>query len=161
VKYAHIERERKFLLAGDINLIKDLSYKIITDHYVKDTQLRFRMVTDNDSTIYKLTQKAQSSKGQAPITTIYLHESEYRLLNIFNSVSVEKIRYIKDYGNFVLGIDRYLKGNNEVWLAEIEFNSDQEMQSFTPPFSYLSEVTDDINYNGFALAQRFEVVTKS
>lgn len=161
MKYAHIERERKFLLAGDINLVEALPYKVITDHYVKNTQLRFRMMTDHNGTIYKLTQKTHSSKGQAPITTIYLQESEYKLLNIFDSVSVEKIRYIRDYGNFVLGIDKYLKGNDEIWLAEVEFNSDEEMKNFRPPFSYLDEVTDDTNYNGFILAQRFAAVSKS
>jgi len=161
VKYAHVERERKFLLAGGINMVEGLPHKVITDHYVKNTQLRFRMVTDNNGTIYKLTQKAHSSKGQAPITTIYLQEPEYKLLNIFDSVSVEKIRYIRNYGDFVLGIDKYLKGNDEIWLAEVEFNSDEEMKNFTPPFSYLDEVTDDTNYNGFTLAQRFATVTES
>jgi CYTH domain-containing protein len=161
VKYAHIELERKFLITDDIDLVEGLPNKVITDHYVKNTQLRFRMVTDNNGTIYKLTQKAQSIKGQAPVTTIYLQESEYKLLNIFDSVSVEKIRYIRNYGNFVLGIDKYLKGNDEIWLAEVEFNSDEEMKNFTPPFIYLDEVTNDTNYNGFTLAQRFSVITES
>lgn len=161
MKYAHIELERKFLITDDIDLVEGLPNKVITDHYVKNTQLRFRMVTDNNGTIYKLTQKAQSIKGQAPVTTIYLQESEYKLLNIFDSVSVEKIRYIRNYGNFVLGIDKYLKGNDEIWLAEVEFNSDEEMKNFTPPFIYLDEVTNDTNYNGFTLAQRFSVITES
>jgi CYTH domain-containing protein len=161
VKYAHIERERKFLLAGGTSLVDDLPYKIINDHYVKGTQLRFRMVTDHNGSIYKLTQKAESNKGQSPITTIYLQEFEYRLLNIFDSVSVQKTRYIRDRGNYMIGIDKYSKGNDELWLAEIEFISDEEMQNFAPPFNYLSEVTDDISYNGFTLAQRFEADTKS
>jgi len=123
--------------------------------------MRFRTVTDNNDTVYKLTQKALSSKGQSPITTIYLQESEFKLLNIFDSVSVTKTRYIRNYGDVVVGIDKYLKAEDELWLAEIEFNSDEEMGNFTPPFNYLNEVTDDINYNGFALAQRFEAISKS
>ncbi len=161
MKYAHIERERKFLLAGNMNLVEDLPYVVITDHYVKNTRLRFRMVSDKFGITYKLTQKAHGSTGQATVTTIYLKESEYILLNIFNSVSVEKIRYIRNCGDFVLGIDKYLKGNDEIWLAEIEFNSDEEMKNFSPSFSFLDEVTGDANFNGYTLAQRFETVTES
>lgn len=160
MKYAHIERERKFLLSDGFSLVEGLPYKVITDHYIKNTQIRFRMVSDNDSTIYKLTQKAHSSNGQSPITTIYLQESEFKLLNIFDSVSVTKTRYIRNYGDFVVGIDKYLKAKDELWLAEVEFNSDEEMENFIPPFNYMDEVTDDINYNGFALAQRFEVISE-
>ena len=154
-KYAHTERERKFLLQYPANIVNGLPYKQIADYYIKNTSLRFRRVTDGESVVYKLTKKSQSIGGKAQITTIYLTEAEYSLLNIFDAVLVEKIRYIKVYGDFVIGIDKYSKGNDELWLAEVEFNSDEEMSNFTLPFEYLAEVTDDINYNGFALAERF------
>ena len=154
-KYAHTERERKFLLQHPGNMVNGLPYKLIADHYIKNSSLRFRRVTDGENVVYKLTKKSHSIGGRSQITTIYLTEAEYGLLNIFNAVLVEKIRYIKVYGNFVIGIDKYSKGNDELWLAEVEFNSDEEMGSFTLPFEYLAEVTDDISYNGFALAERF------
>jgi len=154
-KYAHTERERKFLLQHSANMVNGLPYKQIADHYIKNSSLRFRRVTDGESVIWKLTKKSQSIDGKAQITTIYLTEAEYGLLNIFDAILVEKIRYIKAYDNFVIGIDKYSKGNDELWLAEVEFNSDEEMSSFTLPFDYLAEVTDDINYNGFALAEKF------
>jgi len=161
VKYAHIERERKFLLASEAaDLIKGLPYKTITDHYIKNTQMRFRTVTDGDTNVYKLTQKADSSEGRAQITTIYLKEFEFKLLNIFDSVSVKKTRFIKNYDDFVVGVDQYLKGSDEVWLAEVEFNSDEEMKSFIPPFNYLNEVTDNADYNGYHLALRFEAISR-
>jgi CYTH domain-containing protein len=154
-KYAHTERERKFLLQHPGNIVNGLPYKQITDYYIKNTSLRFRRVTDAERVIWKLTKKSQSIGGKAQITTIYLTEAEYSLLNIFDAVLVEKIRYIKVYDNFVIGIDKYSKGNDELWLAEVEFNTDEEMSSFTLPFEYLEEVTDNINYNGFALAEKF------
>lgn len=154
-KYAHTERERKFLLQNARNIVAGLPYKQIADHYIKYSSLRFRKVSDGESVVWKLTKKSQSIDGKAQITTIYLTEAEYSLLNIFDAVLVEKIRYVKVYGNFVIGIDKYSKGSDELWLAEVEFNSDEEMSSFTLPFDYLEEVTDDINYNGFALAERF------
>lgn len=154
-KYAHTERERKFLLQNAGNLVSGLPYKQIADHYIKNTSLRFRKVADGESVVWKLTKKAQSINGKAQITTIYLTEGEYSLLNVFDAVLVEKTRYIKVYDNVVIGIDKYSKGNDELWLAEVEFNTNEEMSSFTLPFDYLEEVTDDINYNGFALAERF------
>jgi CYTH domain-containing protein len=154
-KYAHTERERKFLLQHSGNIVNGLPYKQIVDHYIKNSSLRFRRVTDGESVVCKLTKKSQSIGGKAQITTIYLTEAEYSLMNIFDAVLVEKIRYIKVHDNFVIGIDKYSKGNDELWLAEVEFNTDEEMSSFTLPFDCLEEVTDDINYNGFALAEKF------
>jgi CYTH domain-containing protein len=156
LKYARIERERNFLLAPDQNLMENLSFKTITDHYINGTYLRLRKITGDSDTDYKLTKKTPGdSSDKTIITNIYLTEHEYGLLNKFDSIRVDKIRFIKEVDNIRIAIDKYLTGNDELWLAEIEFKSDEEMRTFKMPLNYTKEVTDDPNFNGYQLAKRF------
>jgi CYTH domain-containing protein len=156
LKYALIERERKFLIAPGEDLIKGLHFKTITDQYVESTYLRLRKVTDKFGSVYKLTQKCpDESLDRSVITTIYLTEFEYDLLSQPGSVIVEKTRFIKETRDLIIGIDRYVSGNDELWLAEIEFDNDGQMRQFIMPLDYSKEVTDDINFNGYHLAKRF------
>jgi hypothetical protein len=78
-KYAKIEFERKFLLAG---LPTEISpdFRIIYDLYIPHTTLRLRHVTDQSGRqdVFKLTQKKREH-GAMWITSIYLSADEFRL----------------------------------------------------------------------------------
>jgi len=156
-KYALVERERKFLISPDHVNITGLPYKHITDHYILNTAIRFRLVTDNNGTTYKLTKKTPLNiTGEHLITTIYLSQGEYLQLNSFECAVVEKIRYQIAAGPLVIGLDRYTNSSEELWIAEIEFITHEEMNSFQMPLRYLREVTTSSEFNGFELAKRFQ-----
>ncbi|CAN5231265.1 hypothetical protein BH09BAC6_BH09BAC6_22870 [soil metagenome] len=155
-KYALIERERRFLLRVDVELIKELPFKTIADHYLQNSSLRLRRVTGQSGSIYKLTQKGPANTlGKSEITTIYLNETEYEVFNKHESVWVEKTRYIKEFNDLIIGIDRYLNNADELWVAEVEFDNDGQMQQFEMPLHYIREVTADPDFNGFQLAKGF------
>jgi CYTH domain-containing protein len=156
-KYSRTERERKFLLNDHMDLVMELPYKLITDHYIKGLRLRFREVIDDGCKVCKLTQKSDSIRGTSQLTTIYLSQTEFELLNVFPAVSVKKTRYIKAYDALVIAIDKYSKENDELWLAEVEFDSDEEMDKFVMPIDHIKEVTDNPDFNGFVLAERFGI----
>lgn len=158
-KYQLIERERKFLLAaGQVN-ISGLRRKQITDDYLKGALLRFRVVTEGENRQYKLTQKlAADEAGEALITTIYLKKQEFDVLNIFDAITVNKTRYLLQLSGLVIGLDHYLTETDELWLAEAEFSSLEEMQRFKPPFAYIGEVTGKPEYDGYTLARRFRQI---
>jgi CYTH domain-containing protein len=156
-KYALVERERKFVISPDHVNISGLPYKHITDHYMLNTAIRFRLVTDDNGTTYKLTKKTPLNiTGEHLITTIYLNQKEYLQLNNFESVVVEKIRYLIAVGSLVIGLDRYTNSSEELWIAEIEFITQEEMDNFQMPLIYLREVTTNPEFNGFELAKRFQ-----
>jgi len=156
-KYAQIERERQFLLRFDSIDVNGLSRKSITDHYILNTSLRLRIMADNESTIYKLTQKAPANEtGEAQITTIYLKKEEFELFNKGKMIKVEKVRYILPWNQYVIGLDKYLSAKEELWIAEVEFSSLEEMHSFEIPDFFEQEVTRLHEYNGFELAKRFQ-----
>jgi CYTH domain-containing protein len=156
-KYALVERERKFVIPPDHVNISGLPYKHITDHYMLNTAIRFRLVTDDNGTTYKLTKKTPLNiTGEHLITTIYLDQEEYLQLNNFECVVVEKIRYLIATGSLVIGLDRYTNSSEELWIAEIEFITQEEMDNFQMPLIYLREVTTNPEFNGFELAKRFQ-----
>jgi len=158
-KYQLIERERKFLLAAEQVNTTGLPQKQVTDYYLSDAMLRFRTVTDKEGQQYKLTQKfPANAAGEAAITTIYLSKQEFELLNIFEAVTVRKTRYVLQYGRLVIGLDHYLTPTDELWLAEVEFASAEEMSSFELPLPHISEVTGQPEYDGYTLARRFQQV---
>jgi CYTH domain-containing protein len=156
-KYQLIERERKFLLASDQVDTSSLLYKQITDHYLNGTMLRFRMVADDTGEQYKLTQKTSlTTPGESTITTIYLDKQAFAMLNIFDAVTVSKTRYLLQLSQLVVGLDHYRTGTGELWLAEVEFPSREAMRDFDLPLPYVREVTGLPEYDGYALAKRFQ-----
>jgi len=159
-KYQLIERERKFLLAaGQVNTT-GLVQKQITDHYINNTMLRFRVVTDGESKQYKLTQKwPADALGVAAITTIYLSKHEFELLNIFDAVTVTKTRHLLQSGELTIGLDHYFTKTDELWLAEVEFASAAQMPGFKLPLPCIREVTGQAEFDGYVLARRFQEVS--
>ena len=156
-KYQLTERERKFLLASDHVNTKGLPCKQITDHYLNGTMLRFRMVTDDTCEQYKLTQKTPlTTPGESAITTIYLDKQAFAMLNIFNAVMVSKTRYLLKMGELIVGLDHYRTGTDELWLAEVEFSSAEAMRNFELHLPHIREVTGLPEYDGYALARRFQ-----
>jgi hypothetical protein len=85
VKYAQIERERRFLLANAPAEAVVTRVRQITDRYIHGTRLRLRRVCDvrTGACELKLTQKIPSGQPghiQGMITNTYLSAAEYDLL---------------------------------------------------------------------------------
>ena len=156
-KYARIENERKFLLSpGDDVLMEiDLAKRAIVDNYIAGTNIRLREVEQDGEKVYKLTKKTPFSPGREEITTIYLSEDEYELLSKLRAVVVSKLRFIMPYNKLVIGIDSYATETDELLLAEVEFETEEQMLAFEMPIPYQQEVTGNEGFSGFTLAKRF------
>jgi CYTH domain-containing protein len=138
LKYAHIERERRFLLAGvpDGSVVQRA---LITDRYIKGTHLRLRRSEFGDRIERKLGQKAHGL-----ITNIYVDEAEYQVLSALPADVLHKSRLsIPPFGVDVFDVP--LAG---LVMAEFEFESDEEMTAFEPPLWAVAEVTDDVRFTG-------------
>ena len=143
-KYSLIERERKFVIHADHVPSLNLNAKVITDHYLPGTSIRFRAISDDRAAKYKLTKKVlMQLNGETQITTIYLSEHEYLFFNKFDAIEVKKTRYTLPYESFVIGFDYYSSQQDDLWIAEVEFSSFEEMNDFEMPIPILKEVTGD------------------
>lgn len=110
-------------------------------------RLRQMVETVGNSTrvFYKLTQKVPEPDG-APglLSTIYLNEKEFSLLETLPAGILHKTRYsIPPFGVDVF--DSPLSG---LFLAEAEFDDDAAMDFFSPPTWVITEVTRDPRFTG-------------
>jgi CYTH domain-containing protein len=147
-KYARVERERRFLLAG---LPKDqpvTAVREITDRYLIGTTLRLRQTAgQRDGHQYKFTQKIPADRPgpvQGLITNTYLSKAEYDLLAQLPGKTLIKTRHSVP----PLGIDVFAPPLQGLVLAEAEFDTDTAMLAFRTPSYVTAEVTEDARFTG-------------
>jgi len=154
-KYAQIEYERRFLLAENLIHLPLLGQKSIEDHYILQSELRLRKMSNAQSCTFKLTQKKPLTKGDLAlheITTIYLTAGTYQqFLKSLPSIPLRKTRRYYQVGQHRVGVDEILIGTQAYFIMEVEFESAASMQDFPV---YGTEVTQTPAYSGFSLAQQ-------
>ena len=159
-KYALIERERRYLLQDLPQGMTRADHHLqITDNYMTGSRLRMRKVRDpkTNKWVAKLTQKFPLAVGdfaRTIITNTYLNAVEAETLSaLFNSNEIRKNRYYLDYEGKKFSIDMFLGELFGLVLAEVAFETDEELESFTKPSFALADVTDNELFTGGRLSQ--------
>lgn len=138
------------------NSIKEVKY--LTDKYLAGTSLRLRKVVKKAEIQYKLTQKKAEiplRKGVKKITTIYLANTEYEKFLELAGHTIEKTRKVIEVNSIRIAIDEMLYKKEKIYIAEVEFETEIEMNAYLLPINYLKEVTNDPEYSGFELAMKY------
>lgn len=162
-KYARIERERRYLLQ---DLPEGMSradpHVQITDNYITGTRLRLRKVRDprtNKWTV-KFTQEFAPDPhnlAQTIITNTYLNALEAETLGVFDSNEIRKNRYPFEYEGRKFSVDMFLGDLFGLVLAEVSFETDEELDNFPPPPFAIADVTNIELFTGGRLCElRFE-----
>ena len=153
MKYARQEFERKFLLE---TCPPDLptTYRLIEDRYWVNTTLRLRRVSDAAGAVLsrKLNQKTRDDAGNLWITSTYLTEPEYRLLEVIPAATLRKRRYTLTANMRQVAIDVITLTDRELILAEIEGHSADEIAGNIGISVNASEVSNDPAFEGYQLA---------
>lgn len=148
MKYARIERERRFLLASFPRDVTVVRTRHITDRYLDGTRLRLREMRDEDgSTVYKLTQKIREigpDAQQGHITNIYLDEPEFRVFAQLPASTLRKTRYSVP----PFGIDVFMDALDGLVIAEVEFETPFASDSLSVPSYAIREVSADERFTG-------------
>ncbi len=158
-KYARVERERRYLLQDlPEGLTRPDPHLQITDNYITGTRLRLRKVREprtNKWTV-KLTQKfAPDPKdfSRTIITNIYLNALEVESLCISDANEIRKNRYAFEFAGRKWSVDMFLGDLFGLVLAEVSFETDQELDSFPrPPFA-IADVTNIELFTGGRLCE--------
>src|ERR1051325_3936448 len=158
-KYARVERERRYLLRElPPGLKLSDPHTQITDNYLTGTRLRLRKVRDpraNEWTL-KLTQKqapAPPDFSRTLITNLYLNPYEYEVLSVFEGNELRKNRYPYEHEGRLYSVDVFLGPLRGLVLAETDFDTDEELDSFpAPPFAML-DVTREEPFTGARLVE--------
>jgi CYTH domain-containing protein len=153
-KYARIERERRFLLAGPPPPSAITGRRRINDRYLPETRLRLRRIDHMDSgeCEFKFTQKVPADQPgfiQGLITNTYLSAAEYDLLASLRADVLSKTRLSVP----PLSIDIFDPPLHGLIMADVEFSTDKEAQAFLPPSVLVAEVTDDLRFTGGSLVR--------
>jgi CYTH domain-containing protein len=158
-KYERLDRERRLLLRElppGVQLTQE--HAQITDNYITGTRLRLRKsrwVTTNEWTL-KLTQKytlAPPDFTRTLTTSIYLNEYEYEVLSVFEANELRKNRYYFEHEGRKYSVDVFLGPLRGLILAETNFDTDEEMDAFTPPAFAARDVTRDEMFTGARLVE--------
>jgi CYTH domain-containing protein len=158
-KYARVERERRYLLPDlPEGLTRADPHLQITDNYITGTRLRLRKVRDprtNKWTV-KFTQKfARDAEdlSRTTITNTYLNALEAEMMSVFNANEIRKNRYPFDFEGRRFAVDMFLGDLFGLVLAEVSFDTDQELDSFPKPAFAIADVTNDPVFAGGTLSQ--------
>ncbi len=157
-KYAYCERERRFLLSG---LPKEPMAKPtlkLRDKYFHGTQMRLRQADNGSSIEYKIQKKLRLEVGQTDQlwnSTIYLDEAEYNLYLPLPGIFLVKRRsFFEGPIGEEIGVDQIELSGKTLFIAEIEFKSEEEMQAYVYPWEFVEEITNIAGWSSFDLATR-------
>ena len=158
-KYARIERERRYVLSDLPEGITRVDPHLqITDNYITGTRLRIRKVREprtNKWTV-KFTQKYApdpNDLSRTIITNTYLNALEAEVLSVFDTNEIRKNRYPFEFDGRQFSVDMFLGDLFGLVLAEIGFDTDDDLDSFPkPPFALL-DVTNDPLFTGGRLCE--------
>jgi CYTH domain-containing protein len=166
-KYARIERERRYLLNDLPKIMSRMDYHLqITDNYITGTRLRIRKVRDPNTNkwIVKFTQKFApdpADLSRTMITNIYLNAIEAETLSVFEANEIRKNRYPFPFEGREFSIDMFLGDLFGLVLAEVSFDTDQELDGFPKPPFALADVTNNEIFSGGKLSElTFEDIGK-
>jgi CYTH domain-containing protein len=158
-RYARLERERRYILQDlPEGLTRASPHVQITDNYITGTRLRVRKVRNpltNKWTV-KFTQKfATDAKdlSRTVITNTYLNALEAETLSVFDTNEIRKNRYAFEHEGRKFGIDMFLGDLFGLVMAEVSFETDEELQDFRKPRFALAEVTNEELFTGGRLCE--------
>jgi len=174
LKYARVERERRYLLAGLPDMAADVEATQIHDRYVDDSRLRLRETSEADGTrTRKLGQKIRLGDGPEAVahTSMYLDDRDWARLSRLPGNELTKTRRSIDLDGTPVAIDvhertdpraRTTAGADadatlviaEVDLGDADWASGGLTQQQWAELGVVREVTDDEAYTGARLAQR-------
>jgi CYTH domain-containing protein len=153
-KYARLERERRYLLKDLPEGLSRADHHLqITDNYITGTRLRLRKVRDprtNKWTV-KFTQKFApnpSDFSRTLITNTYLNHQEAEVLSVFEANEIRKNRYYFEWEGNRFSVDMFLGDLFGLVLAEVSFDSDDDLENFKMPRFAIADVTNHELFTG-------------
>lgn len=158
-RYARVERERRFLLRDlPEGMTRADPHLQITDNYITGTRLRIRKVREPRSNKWtvKFTQKFAPDPGDLSrtiITNTYLNAHEAEVFAIYNTNEIRKNRYPFEFEGRRFSVDMFLGDLFGLVLAEVSFETDEELDNFPKPPFALIDVTNEPLFSGGRLCE--------
>lgn len=145
-----MEIERKFLVKTLPSSFENYRLRLIEQGYLS-TIPAIRVRRDNNN--YYLTYKSGGAGMSHEEANLPLTEKSYlHLLEKADGYVITKKRYEIPYGIHTIELDIFENELEGLIIAEVEFTSEEEALSFTPPEWFGDDVTDDTKYTNSDLS---------
>lgn len=138
-----MEIERKFTIKELPDVSNFSSKKIVQAYLNTDPVIRIRREDNN----YYLTYKGKGLLAREEYNLPLNQESFEHLLPKADGIVISKTRYCIPYEKYTIELDVFENHLAPLIMAEVEFESEQEAHSFTPPAWFLEDVTNDKRYH--------------
>ena len=154
-----MEIERKFLIRSLPPSLSECRCARIEQGYLDfgdedEPERRIRKLTEGDNTSYFYTEKGKGDLCREE-EEYEIPEYSYRnLRELVISAMLEKTRYYLPICGLTAEIDVYGGSLEGLTVAEVEFSSLEEAESFTPPEFFGEEITYDKKYRNKNLARK-------
>ncbi len=147
------EIERKFFISSLPDDLEIETTQSIVQGYIaydkSGIEIRIRVI-DNDK--YYLTFKNKGDLMRDELE-IELYKDQFdKLWEMTKGLRLYKKRSKILLDNFVIEIDEYEKKLNGLKIVEVEFDSIEQSEKFTPPHWFGEEITYNDNYKNYNLA---------
>ena len=146
-----MEIERKFLIHTLPENLESYPHKEIEQGYIcTDPVVRIRRLDDN----YILTCKSKGLMAREEFELPLSKEAFEHLKPKTDGIFIEKTRYLIPFdNNLTIELDIFHGTHAPLILAEVEFPSIEEANSFTPPAWFGEDVTNSSRYHNSTLSQ--------
>ncbi|MBO4702959.1 MAG: CYTH domain-containing protein [Lachnospiraceae bacterium] len=141
-----IERKFKIKEMPDLNAY---SFKCLEQGYL-NTKPVVRVRKEDDT--YYLTYKGKGFLEREEYNLTLNKESYEHLIAKADGRIITKKRYLIPYENYTIELDVFEGELAPLVFAEVEFETVEEANSFTPPSWFGEDVTEDKNYSNAHLA---------
>ena len=158
LKYAKVERERRWLLDGLPPFPDDARQVRIVDRYLHGTRLRLREVTETDGTVVRKSATRSASattRARWPAPACTSTTPSGRRSSALPGDVLSKLRVLVPHGEHTIALDVFEAPYVGLFLAEIDAGDPPAQDRRSPErYRVVREVTDDESYTGAALARR-------
>ena len=146
-----MEIERKFLV-NEIPSLNGLRYSKITQGYISfSPETRIRKMDDK----YYLTKKGEGMIAREEIESeVSKSEGEKYFEQVISNLII-KTRYYIPLEKYTIELDIYDGKFKGLVVAEVEFESLEEANLFTPPAWFGTDISNNIEYRNKILATKY------
>ena len=144
-----MEIERKFLVK-EMPDLNQYSFHCMEQGYLNtDPVVRVRKEDDN----YYLTYKGKGLLAREEYNLPLNEEGYYHLVEKADGVIIRKKRYLIPYQKYTIELDVFEKPYENLIIAEVEFESEEEANEFFLPEWFGEDVTFDRRYHNSQLSK--------
>lgn len=144
-----MEIERKFTIK-ELPDLSNYSFHIMEQGYLNtDPVVRVRKEDDN----YYLTYKGKGLLAREEYNLPLNEEAYCHLVEKSDGIIIRKKRYLIPYEKYTIELDIFKEPYENLIIAEVEFESEEEAVRFQPPAWFEEDVTLDRRYHNSNLSK--------